>query len=149
MQFKTADFLYRRAEMSATNIDELLDIWAESMENSDAGNDTPFTSHDHLYATIDATRHGDAPWKCLVVSYNGEVTPNRPTWQADEWEVFYRDPDVVLTHLLDNPEFCGLIDYATYIGLDKSGERYWSDFMSGNFAYRRSIRSLTFRELPC
>ncbi len=34
VQFKTADFLYRRVEMSAGAIDELLDLWAESMEDS-------------------------------------------------------------------------------------------------------------------
>ena len=144
VQFKTADFLYRRAKMSAGNIDELLDIWAESMEN---GEDPPFRSHEELYDTIDATWHGDAPWTCLAVSYNGETTPNSPTWQLDEWEVFYRDPDLVLSHLLDNPDFDGLFDYAVYVGLDKSGKRYWTDFMSGNFAYRRSVRSFVLREL--
>jgi hypothetical protein len=67
VQFKTADFLYRRTEMSAGNIDELLDIWAESMEIWNG--DPPFSSHEDVYDTIDATRHGDAPWKCLAVSY--------------------------------------------------------------------------------
>ena len=139
VQFKTADFLYRRAEMSAGNINELLDIWAESMEN---GNDPPpFESHEHLYQTIDATRHGDAPWNCFAVSYNGEITHPCPSWKTDEWEVFYRDPDVVLTQMLDNPDFDGQFDYAAYVGRDKSGKRCWSDFMSGNFAYRQSVRA--------
>lgn len=111
------------------------------MEN---GEDAPFRSHEHVYETIDTTCHGDTPWKCLVVSYNGKASPNCPTWQANEWEVHYRDPDLVLSHLLDNPDFDGLLDYAAYIGLDKSGKRYWSDFMSGDFAYRRSVRSFAF-----
>ena len=34
VQFKTADFLYCHVEMSAGAIDELLDLWAESMEDS-------------------------------------------------------------------------------------------------------------------
>jgi hypothetical protein len=70
VQFKTADFLYRRAEMSAANIDDLLDIWAESMVD---GEEPPFTSHADVYETIDATRHGDAPWRCIAVSYDGET----------------------------------------------------------------------------
>jgi hypothetical protein len=127
--------------MSAGNIDELLNIWAESKENE---GDPPFKSHEHLYETIDATRHGDAPWRCFVVSYNGEASPPCPSWQLGEWEVFYRDPDVVLTHMLDNPDFDGQIDYAPYVGLDNAGKRYWSDFMSGNFAYRRCVRDLVF-----
>ena len=137
VQFKTADFLYRRAEMSAGNIDELLDIWAESMMES--GEDPPFKSHEHVYETIDATKHGDAPWNCLVVSYNGEASNTCPSWQMDEWEVFYRNPDLVLRQMLENPDFNGQIDYAAYVGLDKTGKRYWSDFMSGNYAYRRSV----------
>jgi hypothetical protein len=65
--------------MSAGNIDDLLDIWAESMEN---GDEPPFLSHEDLYGTIDATRHGDAPWRCLAVSCSGEVNVNSPTWLA-------------------------------------------------------------------
>src|SRR5260370_3478366 len=34
VQFKTADFLFRHAEMSAGNIEDLLDLCEESMENS-------------------------------------------------------------------------------------------------------------------
>lgn len=122
--------------MSAGNIDELLDIWAESTET---GEDPPFRSHEHVYETIDATQHGDAPWNCLAVSYNGEATHPCPSWQMGEWEVFYRNPDLVLRQMLENPDFNGQIDYAAYVGLDKAGKRYWSDFMSGNFAYRRSV----------
>jgi hypothetical protein len=144
VQFKTANFLYRRVEMSAGNIDELFDIWAESNEN---GEDPPFNSHEHVYETIDATQHGDAPWHCFAVSYNGEARHPCPSWQTGEWEVFYRDPNVVLTQMLQNPDFDGQFDYAAYVGLDKSGKRYWSDFMSGNFAYRWSVCPFNFCEL--
>jgi hypothetical protein len=145
VQFKTAEFLYRRAEMSAGNIDTLLDIWAESME---PGEEPPFVSHGDVYDTIDATRHGDAPWKCLAVSYSGEVNDNSPSWQKKEWEVYYRDPGVVITHMLDNPDFDGLLDYAAYVGLDKSGKRCWSDFMSGNYAFQRSVRRIASCDKP-
>jgi hypothetical protein len=126
--------------MSGGNIDELLDIWAGS---TSTGEDAPFTSHEDLYDTIDATRHGDAPWRCLAVSYSGEITPNSPSWQSDEWEVYYRDPGVVVRNLLDNPDFDGLFDYTAYVDLEVSGKRYWNDFMSGDYAYRRSVRLLT------
>jgi len=146
VQFKTADFLYRRVEMSAGAIDELLDLWAESMENSVPP--PPFDSHQHIYKTIDATQHGDAPWHCLVVSFNGVKSNPCPSWQTDEWEVWYRNPHVVLTQMLENPDFDGQIDYAAYVGLDKSGKRYWNEFMSGNFAYRRSVSSFACGEIP-
>jgi hypothetical protein len=145
VQFKTADFLYRRAEMSAGNIDELLDIWAES--TLERGEDPPFQSHDHIYETIDATRHGDVPWKCLVITSNGVTDDSCPSWQKDEWEVFYRDPDLVIRQMLENPDFDGQMDYAAYVGLDNTGKRYWNDFMSGNFAYRRSVCPFYFHDL--
>jgi len=146
VQFKTADFLYRHVEMSAGAIDELLDLWAKSMEDSVPP--PPFDSHQHIYETIDATQHGDAPWHCLVVSFNGVKSNPCPSWQTDEWEVWYRNPHVVLTQMLENPDFDGQIDYAAYVGLDKSGKRYWNEFMSGNFAYRRSVSSFACGEIP-
>lgn len=73
------------------------------------------------------------------MSYDGEATHPCPSWQLGEWEVFYRDTDLVLKQMLENPDFDGQIDYAAYVGLDKTGKRTWCDFMSGNFAYRRSV----------
>src|SRR5258707_13344077 len=89
--------------------------------------------------TIDATHYGDAPWKCFTVSYSGEASQPCPTCQKDIWEVFYRDPDVVLRQMLGKPDFHGQFEYASYVRLDKGGSRIWSDFMSGNFAFRRSV----------
>jgi hypothetical protein len=119
--------------MSAGNIDDLLDIWAESLEN---GEDPPFRLHEHIYETIDAMRHGDTLWQCLAVSYNGEASDPCPSWKMDEWEVFYRDSDLVVRQMLENLDFNGQINYAAYVSLDKTGKRCWSDFMSGNFLYR-------------
>ncbi|KAF5378335.1 hypothetical protein D9615_008783 [Tricholomella constricta] len=136
VQFKTADFLFRRVEMSAPNIDYLLELWALSLSKHD---DTgPFASYEDLYSSIDATRLGDAPWKCFSTSYDGEVGPNDPSWKSAEYEVWYRDPDVVISNMLDNPDFNGQFDYAPYIRRDKNGQRTWSDFMSGNYAWKHA-----------
>ncbi|EDR00932.1 uncharacterized protein LACBIDRAFT_333636 [Laccaria bicolor S238N-H82] len=128
IQFRTADFLYCRVEMSAGNIDELLELWAlDKMKSDQLG---PFTSYEHMYSSIDAIQLGDAPWKCF--------TPSDPSWKSAEYEVWFQDPEVIMTQMLDNPEFDGHFDYAPYIGLDKSGKRRWSDFMSGNYAWHHS-----------
>lgn len=122
--------------MSGGHIDELMDIWA--LSQADGGN-SPFSSHEDLYATIDAIKHGDAPWKCFKTSYAGEIGRNAPSWQLAEYEVWYRDPETVAANLLDNPDLNGQFDYAPYIELDKNEKRRWSDFMSGNFAWRHSV----------
>ncbi|KAF8878630.1 hypothetical protein BD779DRAFT_1613015 [Infundibulicybe gibba] len=130
IQFRLADF----TEMSTTNIDELMEIWALSMaKHGDLG---PFSSYEHMYSTIDATRLGDAPWQSFTASFSGETSSESPTWRTSEYEVLYRNPNTVIRNMLNNPDFNGQFDYAPYIELDKSGQQCWNDFMSGNFAWR-------------
>ena len=138
VQFRMADFLYRKVEMSAGNIDELMDIWATSKEVQEdlLG---PFTSHEHLYATIDSIPHGDAPWKSFTVSFVGDIQTNAPNWQTTDYEVWYRDPMTVIKNMLDNPDFDKDFDYAPFVELDSAGERRWNEFMSGNFSWRHAV----------
>lgn len=96
-----------------------------------------------MYAAIDATKVSDAPWKCFSTTYTGNLGEDAPTWQLADYEVWYRDPDVVIANLLANPNFNKQFDYAPYIApyikLDKSGQPRWSDLMSGNLAWRHSV----------
>jgi hypothetical protein len=127
--------------MSAPDIDYLLDLWAFSAaKHNDTG---PFASTEHMYASIDATKVGDAPWKCLEVGYTGELTDNSPPWHAKQWHVWYRDPDTVIANMLANPDFDGEFDYSAYVEMRRSGRR-WSDFMSGNAAWLHSVSSFYY-----
>ena len=140
VQFLMGDFLFWQEEMSVGNIDILLDLWALNMaKHDDLG---PFSSYEHMYSTIDSIKQGDAPWKSFTTSYAGELGPDAPSWQLEDYEVWFRDPDVVLRNMLDNPDFDGQIDYSPYIDVDKAGNRKWNEFMSGNFAWRHAV-SLT------
>ncbi|KAG6809036.1 hypothetical protein H0H92_001858, partial [Tricholoma furcatifolium] len=132
-QFRLAEFLYRRVQMSAANIDYLFELWAKSLLPSDGTG--PFQSHNHMYGIIDATPLGDSPWKCFSISYDGDVAPNDATWKSANYEVYYRDPDLVISHMLDNPDFNQQFDYVPYVRRDKNGQRTWNDFMSGNYAW--------------
>ena len=105
IQFRLADFSFRRAEMSTNNIDYLMDLWALSMaKHDDLG---PFDSYEHMYATIDATKHGDAPWKCFSTTFDGPIGSDAPSWKLAQYEVWYRDPEIVLRNMLDNPDVTG------------------------------------------
>jgi Plavaka transposase len=137
VQFLTADFLYRQEEMSAGNINILFDLWALSMSKHEEFG--PFSSYEQMYSAIDNIKHGDVPWKCFSTSYAGELGPNAPSWQLQDYEVWFRDPDFVIQNMLDNPDFDGYFDYAPYIDLDKAGNRRWDEFMSGNFAWRHAV----------
>ncbi|KAJ6622755.1 hypothetical protein B0H10DRAFT_1873823 [Mycena sp. CBHHK59/15] len=133
VQFRTADFLFRRVEMSQGNIDYLLELWGLSMmKHGDLG---PYDNYQQLYAAIDDVRVGDAPWKCFKT--DSDARANAPDWARQEYEVWYRDPDMVIRNMLDNPDFAGEFDTTPYVELDRDGQRRWSDFMSGNFAWKQ------------
>ncbi|KAJ7328054.1 hypothetical protein DFH08DRAFT_916752 [Mycena albidolilacea] len=118
VQFNITDFLFHRVQMSTKNIDNLLEQWALSlMKHGDLG---PFENYQHLYETIDATK--------LYA----------PVWARQSYEIWYRDPEVVISNMLDNPDFDGAFDTAPYVHLDSNGKRRWHDFMSANFAWRHS-----------
>ncbi|KAJ7803304.1 hypothetical protein B0H13DRAFT_2244639 [Mycena leptocephala] len=132
VQFEVADFLFRKVQMSSKNIDQLLEMWALSMKHEDLG---PFQDYKEIYETIDATTVGNTPWKCLQTEPL-DPSPDTPAWARERYDVWYRDPDVVITNMLDNPDLDGAFDTTPYVRVDAHGKRRWSDFMSANFAWR-------------
>ncbi|TFK58882.1 hypothetical protein BDN72DRAFT_781471 [Pluteus cervinus] len=135
LQFHVADFLYRQDEMSQPNMNYLLHLWALSLMKYGALG--PFANYQHLFDTIDATSVGDVPWKCLMVEPDRDGVPpdSLPSWKRQDYEVWYRDPDVVIKNMLDNPDFDGEFDYHPYVHLNRDGKREWCDYMSANFAW--------------
>ncbi|PPQ73084.1 hypothetical protein CVT24_009448 [Panaeolus cyanescens] len=133
--FELADLLYRENQMSASQINKLMEIFAATMDT----NDPPFFGKDDLYATIDSIQHGDAPWKSFSLSYSGEIAPNDTTpWKTKEFDVWYRDPHTVLQHQLANPDFSGEMDFAPKVVMDDYGTRRYCDMMSGQWAWRQA-----------
>ncbi|KAJ6619562.1 hypothetical protein B0H10DRAFT_1946793 [Mycena sp. CBHHK59/15] len=131
--FELADLLYRRVQMSAGAIDELMQNWAA---RPDAPN-PPFADHDNLYNTIDTTEIGHVPWQSFTVQYNqpialGDVTP----WKTQEYVIHFRDPRLVLQQQLANPDFKSEMDFAPK-QVFVNGRREYEDFMSGNWAWRQ------------
>jgi hypothetical protein len=120
VQFKVADLLYRRIELSASNIDTLLDLWGDSL--ADFGEHAPFESHSEMHRVIDLSSLGDIPWQCLVTEVPDSVTECSPLWMQMRYEVWYRDPKAVASSMLANREFDGQFDLCPYIDLDSSGK---------------------------
>ncbi|KAI6138058.1 hypothetical protein BKA82DRAFT_3992127, partial [Pisolithus tinctorius] len=98
----------------------------------------PFSLHKHLYSTIDVMTHSDAPWKSFSVKYSGAIPNNPPSWMMAEYDIWFRDPKVVLEHQLANPDFIGEIDYAAKVVIDEHGHWEVCDLMSGQWAYDQS-----------
>ncbi|KAJ7642525.1 hypothetical protein B0H17DRAFT_960110 [Mycena rosella] len=135
--FDLADLLYRRAQISAGHIDELMQNW---VSRPGAG-DPPFVNHRDLYDTIDATEIGHVPWESFNVSWNGERTPGDETpWKNQEYTVYFRNPRAVLKLQVSNPDFKYEMDFAPkrVFGGEDGKSREYMDFMSGNWAWQQA-----------
>ena len=59
IQFELADFLFHHAELSASKVDVLLNLWAQSLSDFDAPG--PMKDHWELHTLIDSSTLGDVP----------------------------------------------------------------------------------------
>lgn len=134
-QFRMADFLYRKVQMSAGEIDELMEILDGD------GNTPPFTDHKDLYATIDATERGHVAWQAFEVAYDGSDldAPNAPSWKRKNYTVYFRDPRAVLQQQLGNPDYKSEIDLSPRRVYDEKDEHVYENFMSGDWAWRQAV----------
>ena len=96
-----------------------------------------------MYTTIDSSVLGDVPWQCMVTQVPEDVDEREASWMRTSYEVWFRDPDIVVLNMLRNTDFDGQFDMCPYIELDEEGNRQWSNVMSGNIAWRRSVSRTT------
>lgn len=127
--------------MPQSSITVLMDLWAADVIRY--GGRPPFADHVDLYRTIDDTELGDVPWLCLKIKYNGPRPANNvPLWMDEVYEVWYRDPRKVAVKMMADPSFAGQFDTAAYRQWTAGGERRYGDFMSGDWGYKQSVRSV-------
>ncbi|KIJ57557.1 hypothetical protein HYDPIDRAFT_49080, partial [Hydnomerulius pinastri MD-312] len=138
IEFKTAEFLYTRNQMSAGDINFLLELWAASLVKHDEN--PPFADADDLYDTIDSTELGDVKWESFTVQYTGEKpSVNPPPWMDAEYDVWFRNPRQCVHNIIRNPLLAKEMDlrpfreYSTH-----ADERQWKDFMSGDWVWEQA-----------
>ncbi|KDQ05653.1 hypothetical protein BOTBODRAFT_122415, partial [Botryobasidium botryosum FD-172 SS1] len=138
--FELAGFLFKKVQMSKGEINKLMMYWAADTLKYNA--DSPFASTKALYKAIDGIPYGDAPWQSFSVTYNGPLPDNienRLAWMQREHVVWFRNPAHVALNSLDDPAIDGEIDYAAYQSFDRNRGQTFSNFMSGNFAWRHWV----------
>ncbi len=140
VQFCIADFLFQKVEMSQGDINHLMELWNLSMLDHDALG--PFQNHDEMYKAINEIQLGSAPWKCFVCPPEPDLPPSAPDWQRQSYQVWYRDPTVVITNMLANPDFAKEFEMTPYVHLGPDGKRRWSEFMSGNFSWQHAVHQM-------
>ncbi|KAG1752758.1 hypothetical protein EDD22DRAFT_981647 [Suillus occidentalis] len=141
--FETAEFLFTRNQMSAGQIDTLLDLWAATLIQYD--DSPPFASHRDLYDTIDSTPLGDVAWESFSMSYKGvKPAENVPPWMKATYEVWFRDPRLLIHNILANPDFDGEIEYTPYRDYDDNNQRCFKNFSPDKIAKDPEMHGSTF-----
>jgi hypothetical protein len=134
VQFETADFLFRKVEMSQRDVDTLMQLWASTTADRDA----PFANHQEMLTAIDSIQQGDTPWNSFSAKYSGVRPPTMPPdWMVKEYTVYYRDPLTLIRNMIKNPAFNNQFDYAPYKEFEGESRRR-SDVMSGDWAWKHS-----------
>ncbi|KAK0224855.1 hypothetical protein EDD85DRAFT_778138 [Armillaria nabsnona] len=129
--FKLADLIYRRNQMPANQINNLLQIWDTMLLEEQS---PPYANVNDLYETIDATTLRTVSWECFSVSYNGPDKDDAP-WKTATYDVWFRDPQAILHSQLANPDFANEMDFTPKWVKDNHEKHCYQDFMSGNWAW--------------
>jgi Plavaka transposase len=139
IEFDTAKLLYSRSQMSASNINALLEIWAATLVKF--GATPPFSNSSDLYSTIDSIPLGDIPWQSFSVKYSEECPIHAPVpeWMTAEYEVWFRDPHLVIKNMIGNPDYKDSFDTAPIQVFDGNGDRKYENFMSGDWAWEEAV----------
>jgi hypothetical protein len=138
VEFELAEFIYQRNQMSAPDIDTLLNLWnASAAEN---GGSAPFQNHKHLYDTIDATPLGDVPWETFSLKFNGDKPEgDAPPWMDASYDVWFRDPRKLVHNIISNPDFEKGFDYTPYQEHNSDHDRRYHNFMSANWSWKQAV----------
>jgi hypothetical protein len=132
-EFETAKFLYTQNQMTASQIDQLLDIWASTLTNHN--NKSLFVDHHDLYNIINSSPFSDVNWQSFTITYDGERLEDK-LWMDNKYEVWFCDPCKVVHNMLANPSYTNDIDYCPYRKYSTEGDKHqWKDFMSGDWVW--------------
>jgi hypothetical protein len=144
--FELADFLYRKEQMSGNGINELMELWAARQleQYGDDDPSPPFANARDLYNVIDATEIGDVPWQGFSIKYDGEFPDNAPNWMSVPYEVWFRDPLLVMESQIGNRDFGNEMDYAPKKVFSRAWTRQFSDLMLGDWAWDQAVRCFFF-----
>ncbi|KAG1809839.1 uncharacterized protein HD556DRAFT_1428103 [Suillus plorans] len=135
--FETAEFLFTHNQMSAGQIDTLLDLWTATLIKHE--DSPPFATHHDLYDTIDSTPLGDITWESFSMSYKGvKPADNVPPWMKATYDVWFRDPRLLIHNMLTNPDFDGEIEYTPYWDYNDNDKCCFKKNFLGNWTWMQA-----------
>ncbi|KAJ7602026.1 hypothetical protein B0H17DRAFT_1342371 [Mycena rosella] len=136
-EFDFVHYHFVELQSSEGHINKALDIWAASVMKF--GGTAPWKNAAELYAAIDEIQAGDMPWKTYEMRYMGPLPPGTPPkWMTQTYELCTRNLRDVLHHQLATTSFQDHIDIIPYQQFNHTGQRVWSNLMSGDWAWKQA-----------
>ena len=129
--------------MSAGDINFVTGLRAASLAAHN--NSPPFRNAKDMYNTIDTTTLGYVPWQSFTLNYNGSqpetLGPDgeEPPWTTANYDIWFRDPRLLVHEMIGNPEFKDNFDFTPYQEYSMDGRHRFEDFMSGDWAWKQAV----------
>jgi hypothetical protein len=99
----------------------------------------PWLSMEKMYETIDQIQAGPALFCSHHFQYNGPMPPTLPKWMLETYELYARDPRLVLQQQLAMPEFTDKFNPIPYHRFKSTRDRVFSNLMSGDWAWDQAV----------
>ena len=136
------DFVHHqfvRLQTSKNNTDISLDLLKAAVIGANRNLKFPWLSAKKMYETIDQIQAGPAPFCSYYFQYNGPMPPTPPKWMTQTYELYARDPQLVLQQQLATPEFADKFTPTPYHRFKLNGQRVFSNLMSGDWAWDQAV----------
>ncbi|THG95899.1 hypothetical protein EW026_g5830 [Hermanssonia centrifuga] len=92
-----------------------------------------------MHNVINTIPLSNVPWKCFSMKYTREIPErNPPTWMLQSHKIYYHEPNTVIRQMLENPDFTHGFDFIPRREFDARDQQVFSDFMTGNWAWRKA-----------
>jgi len=131
---------YVKIQSSEGEINTALNIWAASVLKYN--DHPPWANAKDLYSTIDQIQHGNAPWRTHIIRYTGPLPAGKPPkWMTQSYELCARDTRIVLHNQLESKDLKGKVNLIPYRQFNAKGKRVYSNFMSGDYAWKQAVRA--------
>lgn len=139
--------------MSAGDINFVTGLWAASL--APHNDSPPFKNAKDMYDTIDSTPLGNIPWQSCTLNYNGSPPEHlgpdgeSPPWTTADYDIWFRDPRLLVQELIANPEFKGQFDFTPFQEYSADGQHRFENFMSGDWAWKQAVSGAQIDQFQC
>jgi hypothetical protein len=140
LAFDWAYYHFIELQSSEREINKGLDLWLAAKWKAGDNTPLPWSSTEEMYQTVDSIQESDAPFKTISFKYSGPIRPNPPAWMTETYELCTRDSRLLLHNQLATTDFVDTFNPKPYRQFDHTGDRMWSDLMSGDWAWNEAVR---------